>query len=119
MNAARFMYRPTTYATPNEALDAASRKMDEALAHVLPVLTEGRLVGVLHRDVLCLEDTGQRLEVEDVMSREVRSCRPSDTIGSVLATFDSTGADVLVVTDDAGALVGLLNSRDLPFSQAQ
>ncbi|MDZ4694543.1 MAG: CBS domain-containing protein [Deltaproteobacteria bacterium] len=111
MIAARFMSSLTEFVRPTESVRTADRIMARNGAQALPVVTEdGRLAGLIHREAAAAAK--QNAAVDGFMSKRVICCRPSDTIESVIATFNSCQIDVLVVTDDDGAFRGVLSAQD-------
>ncbi len=120
MNAQRFMTNPKVRVGPNETMVSARIKLASSTDPFLAVVDpNGRLLGLLHRDMVMQPDLDDAFcgptSVRQFMSRRVPSCRPADPIESVLATFDSCQAEMLVVTDDAGQLEGLIARNDIPL----
>jgi len=55
---------------------------------------------------------GLQLRVEDLMTRDVKTCSPADTLSTALTTMASHRIRHLPVVDD-GRLLGLLSVRDV------
>lgn len=99
----------------------AMATMDECDIRHLPVVDDGKLVGVLSdRDLL--DATGwlagqvRRFDVErveDVMKAASETISPADTVVMASVQMATTGVGCLPVLDDDGKLVGLLSETDL------
>ena len=95
--------------------------MREAGLDAVPVVNDGRVIGLLEREaVLACERNGDQLgavPVADLMRRGVLVCRAEDALERALATMDRLEVDRLAVLDDAGRLVGVLgrDGRDDPM----
>lgn len=81
---------------------------------------EGKIVGVVtDSDVLRrVEESGPGANpceaiVDDVMSRNVVSCRPDDSLERVLALMIERGLRRLPVTDEEGLLKGVITLHDV------
>ncbi|MGZ6816460.1 MAG: IMP dehydrogenase, partial [Mycobacteriaceae bacterium] len=79
-------------------------------------------MGVLHRN-LSLEDQAAQVETvkrsEAGMVTDPVTCSPSDTLASVNETCARFRISGLPVTDDTGALVGIITNRDMRFELDQ
>ena len=125
----RFMTRTPHTISPRQTLAEAHQAMRERAVRHLPVLHEGRLVGVVsQRDLYLLEtlrgvDVGREL-VEEAMSdepfvvppdaslEEVAEVMASRKHGSALVVERSTLVGIFTSTDALRALVALLRERD-------
>ncbi len=113
------MRRPVEFATKGETVRAAARKMRDANIGFLPVCeTSGRVLGVItDRDIvvrMCAEG-GAPIDtrVEDVMTKRVISCKPTDDLHVVEGLMtDYQTARVIVATDD-GRLAGVVSLSDI------
>ncbi len=77
----------------------------------------GEIAGILsERDVLAaVGDIGSGLTdvtTDELMTRNVVTCAPEESIIQVILKFDALGIRHLVVTDDAG-LIGVVSIRDV------
>jgi CBS domain-containing protein len=107
-------------AAPDLCVSAALQLMDECLIRHLPVVSQGRLVGVVSdRDLLGAtawrvvgSTTKHDKVVGDVMHREVVSISPDDQIVAALVEIVVGGVGCLPVLDD-GNLVGIVTEVDL------
>lgn len=115
---------------PHETIATARRIMQESRIRHLPVLEEGKLVGIVsERDLeLATERPGVELDldslpIERVMTREPYTVRPetplnevarvmaSRKLGSAIVVDGNTVAGVLTTTDTLNALVDLLEGK--------
>ncbi len=98
-----------------ENVGDAVRRMKDAGVSQLPVLDEGRLVGIVtESDVLGkLVDGRATLDskVAEVMFRNVRTVQESDDAGLLTSIF--ADGFIALVTDDAGDVIGIVTKMDL------
>ena len=121
MKAMQAMTRDVICIGPNDALEVAHDIMGEWDIRHLPVVEDGRLVGILSdRDVLLhsSQGAGRDWDVEDVdvgavMTPNPITCTPSDTIAHVATVMTERKIDSLPVVEEDGDLVGLITSTDL------
>ncbi|MHB1343250.1 MAG: CBS domain-containing protein [Thermoleophilia bacterium] len=103
---------------PEDTLEAAAQLLSVNNIGALPVRdAEGRLVGVLsERDVVRrVADKGARalsLTVGDVMSRDVATCTPTDSVKSVMETMSRRHIRHVPVIDGTD-LIGVISQRDV------
>src|SRR4051794_41852816 len=75
-----------------DSAEAALARMRDAGLEAVPVVNDGRVIGLLERDaVLLCERDGDRLgavPVAGLMRRGVFVCRADDTLGRALAVMD-------------------------------
>ena len=103
---------------PNESIQAAVRKLAELRIgavvvqdkwqKLVGIFSERDLVKLLHREGKDALDH----RVEDVMTRSVITCRPSDRIDAVLSVMTLNKVRHIPVMDN-GALVGIVSIGDL------
>ena len=102
--------------TPEATLDTALRMMAQTRVRHLPVIADGRCLGLLtEADALWHAwarggDAG--CPVTQVMRAPAPSVDLSATVPEAALAVTESGADAVVVTS-AGALVGILTSADL------
>ncbi|HEU4407108.1 MAG TPA: CBS domain-containing protein [Polyangiaceae bacterium] len=111
--------------SPESTLDRVAQIMWERDCGCVPVTdAEGRVVGVItDRDVCIAAWTqGKRLSeipTSLVMSREVYTCGPADTLDGAEAVMRQRRVRRLPVVDASGRLVGVLSLGDLAPSQGE
>src|SRR3954451_24615904 len=95
-----------------DSAEAALARMRDAGVEAVPVVNDGRVIGLLEREaVLACERSGNWLGAAagaELMRRGVLVCRADEPARSALATMDRLDVDRLAVLDDVGRLVGLL-----------
>lgn len=103
---------------PEDTLEAAAQLLSVNNIGALPVRdASGRLVGMIsERDLVRrLAEQGARalsLKVGDVMSRDVATCAPGDSVKSVMETMSRRHIRHVPVVD-AGGLIGIISQRDV------
>ena len=113
------MRREPNVATPGMSLERVGKLMGEADCGFLPVVVNGgNVVGVItDRDVcLALTTRGRHpgeVEVRQVMSGEVWSCRPQDEVAGALRLMADRKVHRLPVLDEHKRLVGVLSLDDV------
>ena len=120
MNVAQCMTADPVTVAPQDSLHSALALMDELGVRHLPVVADGRLVGVLSdRDLL--ESTGAGIlgprpeassgTVESLMHKDPVTAAPDDFIVSAVTELSVHGIGCLPVVD-AGRLVGIVTETD-------
>jgi CBS domain-containing protein len=104
-------------ASRNTTLAAAAQLLWGADCGILPVVDDGKLVGVVtDRDMyvaLATRNTpASQVTIGDVATNKVWACGPDDDVHVALDTMASQRVRRLPVTQD-GALVGVLSLNDL------
>lgn len=101
---------------PSAPLEVALRMMVEAAVHHLPVVADGRCLGVVHEpDVLWrLWSTagGPPPTVGAVVRRPALAVTVDDTVPAVARRMVDAGTDVALVLENGG-LVGIVTGTDL------
>jgi acetoin utilization protein AcuB len=122
MKAMQAMTRDVICISPNDALEVAHDIMGEWDIRHLPVVEDGKLVGILSdRDVLLHSSQGvgrewdvEEVDVGDVMTPNPITCLPTDTIAHVARVMTERKIDSLPVVEEVGGdLIGLITSTDL------
>jgi CBS domain-containing protein len=111
----------------DDQLDFADQVMRLGRIRHIPVLEEGRLLGVVsNRDLLAASlttvlrfDSRHRsaflrsIDVKEVMTREVKTVGPATPLADAARILIKNKIGCLPVVDGEGALVGLLTETDL------
>lgn len=121
MKARQVMTRDVQCVLPGTSLAEAWRVMHEHGLRHLPVVLEGKLVGMLSdRDFLGFVDKAadgslvfSDVAVGKVMSTEPIVAKHGAPVSELARTMISNGIDSLPVVLDGGMLVGLVTSTDL------
>ena len=122
-----YMKSPVFTVTPDTLIDTALETMREKHVRRLPVVENGKLVGLVTRDRLReaipsfptpltlwgLHYQLSQMKVRDVMITDVIVVHPDDTLKEPLALSEKHRIGTLPVVDDNGNLVGILTNTDL------
>jgi CBS domain-containing protein len=115
---------------PDTTLQEARRIFDTHGFHHLPVVEEGRVVGMLSKSDVMLVSTAfpiqdsdarneknaallSKLLAEEVMTRQVVKLKPDMTLGVAVGIFLENLFHALPVVDEEGQLVGIISLIDL------
>jgi len=117
----KLLTRSVAIARPEETLQVAAGRMIEGNLGVLPVCGPGdsdEVVGVLTDRDICThayerERPLSELQVENAMTRSVRSCRESDTLTQAQQIMAEAGVRRLPVVDGSGHLTGIISLADI------
>jgi CBS domain-containing protein len=113
------MAREVAYARPDEEIGALAEAMRDAGTGFLPVVDDGRLVGVVtDRDIVVrgLAAAGgdpRTLAAADVMTREVVTVRGDASLADAARVMSESEVRRLPVTDGDGGLQGVLSHGSL------
>jgi len=121
MKAQDIMSRNPTCVTPDTPLAEAARLMKQENVGVIPVVeSQGsrQLVGVLtDRDIairaVAEGRDGATTSVGHVMTSEVRSASPSDSVNDVMALMGREQVRRIPIVDERGTLVGIVAQADI------
>lgn len=95
----------------------AARRMEEVDVGALPILSDGKLVGIVtDRDIAIRSvaaDISPEAPVRRIMSDRVATCRPGDDVGSVLALMSREQIRRMPVCADGREVVGIVALADL------
>jgi|OpeIllAssembly_1097287.scaffolds.fasta_scaffold196069_2 acetoin utilization protein AcuB len=111
----------------NESLGTALRLMREHRIRRLPVVSKGKLVGIVSDrdlkgalpsqatslDVWELHGLIDRMKISDIMTKKVITTTPDSTIERVALTMMEKKIEGLPVLDTAGNLVGIITEGDV------
>jgi acetoin utilization protein AcuB len=127
MNVRDCMKSPVFTVTPDTLIDNAIETMREKHVRRLPVVENGKLVGLVTRNLI-IEATPSPstaltlwgfhyqlscMKVRDVMTTNVIAVHPDDTIKEVVAISEKHRIGTFPVVDANGNLVGILTNTDL------
>ena len=117
MRTAAAMTRDVVVVPPELLVGAARRIMKRSHIRHLPVVQQGRLMGILSdRDLLPYEGIdadGVETTVGEAMTRAPITCTITTSISRVAQIMLEHKIDSIPVVDPAGSLVGLVTSSDL------
>lgn len=104
----------------DDSLNRAAQLMWERDCGFLPVVDEGRVVGVVTDRDACMAAYTKGLllaaiRVADVMSRQVKSCRPDESLDEARERMAHHQVRRLPVVED-GHLVGVLSLNDIALA---
>ena len=82
---------------------------------VVPVVDGGTYVGMARLDDISeLErDEWENLTIADVMATELPTARPSWTLRDAVSAMETSGTDLIAVTDAEGTFIGLVAEEDI------
>ncbi|GEO41254.1 inosine-5-monophosphate dehydrogenase [Skermanella aerolata] len=105
--------------TPSESLENAARLLTEKRIGAVVVLDRrGKLSGILsERDIVrAIADRGLTaalaMRVEDMMTKEVRTCQPSEPVKDLMKMMTLRRHRHVPVVDASGELVGVVSIGD-------
>jgi CBS domain-containing protein len=105
--------------TPSETLENAARLLTEKRIGAVVVLDRrGKLAGILsERDIVrAIADKGLTaalaMRVEDMMTKEVRTCQPSEPVKDLMKMMTLRRHRHVPVVDASGELVGVVSIGD-------
>jgi CBS domain-containing protein len=115
------MRRDVQWCSPRTTLEAAGRTMAGAGCGFLPVVAEGRVVGVLTDRDACvalarLDRRPSQVEVQAAMSRQVHGCAVDEDVPAALRKMRDRGVRRLPVLDAGGRLQGVLSLDDVALA---
>ncbi len=119
------MVRDVKTCSPHDTLNRAAQLMWEHDCGVVPVIdTEDRVVGIVtDRDACMGAYTKGRplhaIRVDEVMSRDVQTCRSEDAVADVEAMMRKSRIRRVPVTDPLGRLDGIVTMSDLARRSAE
>jgi CBS domain-containing protein len=113
------MTRDVQSISPQETIQRAAQMMDELNVGAIPVLDGRKLVGMItDRDITVRATAAGRapdsVRVGEVMSTDVRTCSPSQTVDEVLGQMgDVQIRRVPVIDQDSQQVVGIVSLGDM------
>ena len=114
------MNRPVATCDVDDPLDVAARQMWDHDCGFVPVLEQGRLVGVITDRDVCMAAytkgaTLGAIRAGDVMSRTLQTCESGDDVSEALARMERAQVRRLPVVDGE-EVVGVVSVNDLALS---
>jgi CBS domain-containing protein len=104
-------------AKPGDSIQKVAKIMQEVDTGAVPVFEDGKVVGmVTDRDIVLrvvAEGGDLKGPVSGAMTDEVQSCKEDDNLADAAAQMASHQLRRLIVTNDKGALVGILSLGDI------
>jgi CBS domain-containing protein len=111
------MHAKAETAAPETSLAAIVAKMKQEDVGAVPIVDQGKLVGIVtDRDIALRGFGGAKaadLTAKDVMSKTVASCRDTDTLQAAAKLMETRKVRRLPVLDAKHALVGMLSLGDM------
>jgi CBS domain-containing protein len=121
MKVSELMSSNVEFTTPTATTKEAARQMHDTHVGALPVVDDGKLVGIItDRDICCkVTATGRDAgwtKVEEVMVKDVATCSGDLNAGDAASLMIDNHVRRLAVTNSEESLVGLLSVDDLARS---
>ena len=118
MRVADAMTSGVRIAEPNETLPHAAKKMRTQNIGALPVVEDGKLVGmVTDRDIVIrvvgANKDAAAVKVEEIMSDECFWCSESEALEDAVRIMEQNKVRRLPVMNDANEIVGMLSLEDV------
>jgi CBS domain-containing protein len=123
MNIREVMTAKPRTCSPGTSLSAAGKQMLDGDCGILPVVENGKLLGVVSdRDLFIALATRDRRASEMTLGEVVQgpawTCSPDDDVHAALARMKEHRVRRLPVTDSAGRVVGIVSMNDLLLATA-
>lgn len=117
MKVAEAMTAQVATATPRNSIAEVARIMADVESGAVPVVDEGRVVGLItDRDIVLrvvAENLPLTTAVADVMTAGVETCREEDNVADAAARMGAKQIRRLAVLDEKGQLAGMLSLGDI------
>ncbi len=119
------MTRDVQCISPEETIHRAAQMMDEFNVGSIPVVDGEKLVGMItDRDITVRATAAGKAptttRVGDVMSTDVRTCNPGQSVDEVLAQMGNVQIRrVPVVDQQSHSMVGIVSLGDMATKQSQ
>jgi CBS-domain-containing membrane protein len=112
------MTRDVQSISPQETIQRAAQMMDELNVGSIPVLDGQKLVGMItDRDITVRATAAGQApgstRVGDVMSTDVRTCSPDQTVDEVLGQMGDVQIRRVPVVDGSQQVVGIVSMGDM------
>ena len=117
MKVSEAMTAQVVTAKPTDTIQRVAKIMQEVDTGAVPIFDDGKVVGlVTDRDIVVrVVSQGGDLNgpISGAMSEDVQSCQEEDNVADAAAQMASHQLRRLIVTNDAGRLVGILSLGDI------
>ena len=118
MKVSDVMTRGVETVSPAETLDQAAKRMKTRNIGFLPVVDEGKILGVVTDRDIVLRAISEDLRahftrVRDVMTKKFISCRDDQSLTEVSMLMEKNFIHRLLVLDRAANLVGVISLSDI------
>lgn len=109
---------------PTKTLQQAARKMSQVNVGALPIVQDGKLLGVItDRDIciyaVAMERDPKSTEVQEVMSRELSTCYEDQDIIVAAELMEDNHIRRIMVLNQQNILTGILSIDDLARASHQ
>ena len=130
MRIQKAMTKPVVVVQSDDSALHASLLLERHRINQLPVVDEGRLVGIVtdrdlrdafaavlpihgRRNADSLREEPDLVDVEDVMTREVLTLEPEDSVESAARLMRRERIGAIPIVDSGGSVVGILSRTDV------
>ena len=115
--------KPLIYVAPSESVRDVAKRMAEKNIGAVPVLDEGKLVGMFtERDlmtrVVAKDRDPAKTNVAAVMTRQIVAADPTESVHECIQKMQSLSCRHLPVVDE-GKLIAMISLRDLLQVEAE
>lgn len=104
-------------ARPSDTVAAVARRMTHLDAGAIPVVEDGRILGIITDRDIVLRVVGEQLsfdtKVQDVMTTEVQTCREDASIADVIYQMTDKQVRRILIVDGADNLTGIVSLGDV------
>ncbi len=112
-----FIIRDVVTVSPEDSVETARAIMKEMNISGLPVVVEGKLVGIITRRDVYFAENGNQV-VREVMTKDVITVSPDITPQEARKIMSRYKVEKLPVVDDSGRLVGLITAKDVFYRES-
>lgn len=117
MKVSEAMTAQVVTASPTDSVKAVAKIMLQVDTGAVPIFDGGKVVGlVTDRDIVLrvvAEGGDLNAPISGAMSDHVQTCKQDDSVADAAGKMASHQLRRLIVTDDAGKLVGILSLGDI------